>query len=82
MLNRKGPQLVYIVGPIGSGKSTIVKWIMTKLDIIRLQDNCPCVYDPTRRLYLLGRYKHFHGPSKKYWEMEQTGLFLVLKQFN
>ena len=52
------------MGPIGCEKSTTVKWIMNKLDIIPLKDDCPCIYDPTRRLYLLGRYKHCHGPSK------------------
>ena len=52
------------MGPIDCGKSTTVKWIMNKLDIIPLKDDCPCIYDPTRRLYLLGQYKHFHGPSR------------------
>ena len=38
---------------------------MRKLDVIPLRDNCPYLYDVTRRLYLLGRYKDYHGPPKQ-----------------
>ena len=61
IIHRLGPKIVCIVGPIGCGKSTTVKWIMNKLDIIPLKDDCPCIYDPTRRLYLLEQYKRWHG---------------------
>ena len=64
MINIQRPQLIYIVGPAGSGKTTTVKWIMNFLDISLFKDSCPCVSDPTRNIYFLGRYKAFHGKSQ------------------
>ena len=63
------PQVIYIVRPSGSRKTTTVKWIMNKIDISLFKDPCPCVSNPTRNMYFLGRYKVFHG-------MSQTNKFL------
>ena len=37
---------------------------MNFLDISLFKDSCPCVSDPTRNIYFLGRYKAFHGKSQ------------------
>ena len=59
--NMQRPQMIYIVGSAGSGKTTTVKWIMNKLDISLFKVLCLCLSNPTKNKYFIGRYRAFHG---------------------
>ena len=84
MINIQRPQIIYIVGPASSGKTTTIKWIMNKLDISLFKDTCTCVSNPTRNVYFLRRYKSYYGISqaKKNWMMVHTDLYLAWKHAN
>ncbi len=58
------PIVLFLYGSIGSGKSTTIKSILKYLDINKLSDECPCVFDAIRNVYFPGRYKKYHGVSK------------------
>ena len=54
----------FVVALPGSDKTHMVNDILYHLDIDRIHNNCPCISDDIRQIYLFGRFIDFHGISK------------------
>lgn len=50
---------------------------MNLLDIDKVFDECPCVCDSIRQIYIFGRFKKYHGISKKEIDDGTEGCFQV-----
>ena len=59
------PDFFFIVGNPGSGKTYITSKLLDCLDIDVVHKECPCISDSIRQIYIIGRYKDYHGPSTK-----------------
>ena len=57
--------LFFIVGYPGSRKTYLTSKLLDFLDIDVVHKECPCISDSIRQIYDIGRFKNYHGPSKK-----------------
>ena len=63
--NNTKPDFFFIVGYPGSGKTYLTSKLLDCLDIDVVHKECPCISDSIRQIYIIGRFKDYHGPSTK-----------------